>query len=203
MRFETPTALALEAAFDGGRLTSDGGICWLAKADSELGLCKTIADHAQEWRRREGRHSLVALVRQRIFQIAPRRAVRGTRRPAPGEPRIAAILLSVAVATLRRVCEQACGGRAVAADEGFWFEGPGQATGRRPGGSDPGYAADLSTMHRLITEGPRGQGDAYRFHGLKARYREEYAELAAEAQGQGELLYGRAPASVTGQAARP
>jgi hypothetical protein len=52
----------------------------------------------------------------------------------------------------------------------------------------PGYAADLSTMHRLITEGPRGQGDAYRFHGLKARYREEYAELAPEARGQGELL---------------
>jgi hypothetical protein len=43
-------------------------------------------------------------------------------------------------------------------------------------------------LHRLITEGPRGQGDAYRFHGLKARYREEYAELAAEVRGQGELL---------------
>ncbi|MGH3148495.1 MAG: transposase [Rubrobacter sp.] len=70
MRFETPTALALEAAFDGGRLTSDGGLCWLAKADSKLDLCKTIADHVPEWRRREGRHSLVALVRQRIFQIA-------------------------------------------------------------------------------------------------------------------------------------
>ncbi len=70
MRFETPTALALEAAFDGGRLTSDGGICWLAKADSELGLCETMADHVPEWRRREGRHSLATLVRQRIFQIA-------------------------------------------------------------------------------------------------------------------------------------
>ncbi len=70
MRFETSAALALEAAFDGGRLTSDGGICWLAKADSELDLCKTIADRVPEWRRREGRHSLVALVRQRIFQIA-------------------------------------------------------------------------------------------------------------------------------------
>jgi hypothetical protein len=70
LRFETPTALALQAAFDGGRLTSDGGICWLAKADSDLDLCKTIADHVQEWRRREGRHSRVALVRQRIFQIA-------------------------------------------------------------------------------------------------------------------------------------
>jgi hypothetical protein len=27
MRFETEAALALEAAFDGGRITSDGGFC--------------------------------------------------------------------------------------------------------------------------------------------------------------------------------
>jgi hypothetical protein len=60
--------------------------------------------------------------------------------------------------------------------------------GNPPKDRPPGYAADLSTLHRLMTEGPRGQGDAYRFHGLKARYREEYAELKAEARGQGELL---------------
>ena len=36
-RLKTLTPLLWEAAFD-------GGICWLAKADSELGLCKTIAD---------------------------------------------------------------------------------------------------------------------------------------------------------------
>jgi hypothetical protein len=35
-RFDTTTALALEAAFDGGRITSDGGLPWLAqKIDSE------------------------------------------------------------------------------------------------------------------------------------------------------------------------
>ena len=28
-----------EAAFDGGRITSYGGLVWLADADSELGLC--------------------------------------------------------------------------------------------------------------------------------------------------------------------
>ena len=70
MHSETPAALALEAAFDGGRLTSDGGTCWLAKADAQLGLCETIADHVPEWRRRKGRHSPVLLVRQRVFQIA-------------------------------------------------------------------------------------------------------------------------------------
>ena len=43
-RFET-TPLALEAAFDGGKLTSDGGLVWLAKADEELGVCEEIASH--------------------------------------------------------------------------------------------------------------------------------------------------------------
>jgi hypothetical protein len=52
----------------------------------------------------------------------------------------------------------------------------------------PGYRRDLHLLHRYADEGVRGQGDAYRFHGLKARYREEYAELKAEARGQGELL---------------
>jgi hypothetical protein len=34
IRFETPTALPLEAAFDGGDTTSDGGRLWLAQADA-------------------------------------------------------------------------------------------------------------------------------------------------------------------------
>jgi hypothetical protein len=70
MRFETEAALALEAAFDAGRITSDGGLLWLAEADSELGLCERMAEHVPEWRRREGRHSLQALIKQRLFQIA-------------------------------------------------------------------------------------------------------------------------------------
>src|SRR5215204_2074287 len=70
MRFETQTALALEAAFDGGRITSDGGLLWLAEADSQLGLCEAISEHVPEWRKRKGRHSLTSLVRQRVLQIA-------------------------------------------------------------------------------------------------------------------------------------
>ncbi|HYQ83432.1 MAG TPA: IS1380 family transposase [Rubrobacter sp.] len=70
MRFGTQTALALEAAFDGGRITSDGGLVWLAEADSELGLCQAISEHVPEWRKRRGRHSLESLVRQRVFQMA-------------------------------------------------------------------------------------------------------------------------------------
>jgi hypothetical protein len=70
MRFETQTALALEAAFDGGRITSDGGLLWLAEADEELGLCEAISECVPEWRKRKGRHSLASLIRQRVFQIA-------------------------------------------------------------------------------------------------------------------------------------
>jgi len=71
MRFET-TPLALEAAFDGGKLTSDGGLIWLAKADEELGnLCDKIASQVPEWRKGPSvRYSLKTLVRQRVLQIA-------------------------------------------------------------------------------------------------------------------------------------
>lgn len=70
LHFETPTALALEAAFDGGRLTSDGGLLWLSEVDSELGLCQAIAGHTPEWRQRKAHHSLLTLIKQRVFQIA-------------------------------------------------------------------------------------------------------------------------------------
>jgi hypothetical protein len=43
LRFETDAALALEAAFDGGRLTSHGGLLWLSKMESKVGLCEAIA----------------------------------------------------------------------------------------------------------------------------------------------------------------
>jgi hypothetical protein len=69
-RFDTPTALVLEAAFDGGRITSDGGLPWLARVDSELGLCEDLAAHVPEWRRGPVAHSLEDLVRQRVLQIA-------------------------------------------------------------------------------------------------------------------------------------
>lgn len=70
VRFETPTPLALEAAFDGGRLTSDCGLVWLSEMDSELGLCEAVSECVPEWRNRRGRHPLLSLVRQRVFQIA-------------------------------------------------------------------------------------------------------------------------------------
>ncbi len=68
--FATPTSVPLHATFDGGRLTSDGGLPWLAEADTALGLCALIARFVPEWRRRTGQHSRETLVRQRVFQIA-------------------------------------------------------------------------------------------------------------------------------------
>src|ERR671917_2089355 len=68
--FPPATPLPLHAAFDGGRLTSDGGLPWLAEADTALGLCARIARCVPEWRTRTGQHALETLVRQRVFQIA-------------------------------------------------------------------------------------------------------------------------------------
>jgi hypothetical protein len=67
--FALPPA-PLQASFDGPQLTSDGGLCWLAEADTALGLCAALAQHIPEWRRGSVRHALETLVRQRVFQIA-------------------------------------------------------------------------------------------------------------------------------------
>ncbi len=70
LHFDTPAGVPLVAAFDGGRLTSDGGLPWLAEADAALDLCAALARCIPDWRRRRGVHSLATLVRQRVFQIA-------------------------------------------------------------------------------------------------------------------------------------
>jgi hypothetical protein len=66
-----PTAAGpLQADFQGGRLTSDGGWAWVAEADDALDLTPTLAASLSEHRRRRGRHTLAELLRQRIYQIA-------------------------------------------------------------------------------------------------------------------------------------
>jgi hypothetical protein len=61
---------ALEVDFLGGRLTSDGGLAWLAEADAALGVTTTLAAVIPDWRTRRGRHDLVTLIAQRVYQIA-------------------------------------------------------------------------------------------------------------------------------------
>src|SRR5215217_9023631 len=58
------------SSFDGGRLTSDGGLTWLAEVDKELGVGQAMAQHIPEWRSRRGRHSMLSLLKQRVYQIA-------------------------------------------------------------------------------------------------------------------------------------
>ena len=67
---ESPAGVPLDVAFDAGRLTSDGGLPWLAEADHALGLCEALARGIPDWRRGPVRHSLATLVRQRVYQIA-------------------------------------------------------------------------------------------------------------------------------------
>jgi hypothetical protein len=69
-RFVVSTDLPLEATFDAGRLTSDGGLPWLGEADAALRLCPAFAACIRDWRRGPVRHALETLIRQRVFQIA-------------------------------------------------------------------------------------------------------------------------------------
>jgi len=61
---------ALMVAFDGGRLTSDGGLVWLAQADDQLDLSAAFSRQMRDWRRGPVHHPLRLLVRQRLLQIA-------------------------------------------------------------------------------------------------------------------------------------
>ncbi len=60
----------LGVRFDGGQVTSDGGLPWVVQAEQALGVCAALAACVPEWRRGGVRHSLEDLVRQRVFQIA-------------------------------------------------------------------------------------------------------------------------------------
>jgi hypothetical protein len=51
IRFEAPGGVALAATFDAGRLTSDGGLPWLAATEAPLGLCTAFAAQSPKWRR--------------------------------------------------------------------------------------------------------------------------------------------------------
>jgi hypothetical protein len=70
LRFAAIGPVPLEVDFLGGRLTSDGGLAWLAEADATLGLTTTLTEVIPDWRSRRGRHDLGTLVAQRVYQIA-------------------------------------------------------------------------------------------------------------------------------------
>jgi hypothetical protein len=61
----------ITAAFDGGRLSSDGGVMLLAQAERRLGIAERLAAFIPDWRD-PGRvtHAIPAMIRARIFAIA-------------------------------------------------------------------------------------------------------------------------------------
>ncbi len=65
-----PSGCWLTSQFDAPRVSSDGGLPWLAHVDTTLGLCEGLAACIPDWRHGPVRHSLATLVRQRVFQIA-------------------------------------------------------------------------------------------------------------------------------------
>ncbi len=61
----------IEAQFDGGNITSDGGVLLLRQADRHLGLSTTVAKALDDPRRRAScTHDLPSLVRQRLYGLA-------------------------------------------------------------------------------------------------------------------------------------
>ena len=70
--FATRAAVPLDVTFDGGLLTSDGGVPWLVEADRQLGICAAFAACLKDWRKDPSRirHTLENLVRQRVLQMA-------------------------------------------------------------------------------------------------------------------------------------
>ena len=60
----------VEASFTGGEVSSDGGVLLLRQVDRKLGLTSTVAQALTESRRKKScRHSLVSLLRQRVYGV--------------------------------------------------------------------------------------------------------------------------------------
>lgn len=70
MVFPGKCGVPLAVDFLGGRLTSDGGMAWVAEADDALGVTAALAAAMRDWRTRQSRHDLGTLVAQRVYQIA-------------------------------------------------------------------------------------------------------------------------------------
>ena len=54
----SPVVLPLHIEFEEERLTSDGGLPWLAEAEAAVGVCAALAARLPGRRRRRCRHSL-------------------------------------------------------------------------------------------------------------------------------------------------
>jgi hypothetical protein len=71
MVFTSGVIRPLEVDFLGGRLTSDGGLVWLAEADEAVGLTASSASAIPEWRTRRGQHELDQGSESGLFRRSP------------------------------------------------------------------------------------------------------------------------------------
>lgn len=67
--FQTFSGLSLQAAFDGGHITSDGGLPLLDQTEKKLGILSTMAALIPDWRKIKPKHSILSILRQRVFQV--------------------------------------------------------------------------------------------------------------------------------------
>ena len=71
MEFPRVHRRVVEARFDGGEITSDGGALLLRQADRYLGLTQAVAEALSDPRRRKScAHDVRSLVRQRVYAVA-------------------------------------------------------------------------------------------------------------------------------------
>ena len=71
IRFPSCKGRLVEASFSGGAITSDGGAVLLRQADRVLGLTERAAQALTDTRRKAScRHSLLTMVRQRVYALA-------------------------------------------------------------------------------------------------------------------------------------
>ena len=71
IRFPSCKGRLVEASFSGGAITSDGGAVLLRQADRMLGLTDRAAKALTDTRRKAScRHSLLTMVRQRVYALA-------------------------------------------------------------------------------------------------------------------------------------
>jgi hypothetical protein len=70
IRFTSSKRRSVEGAFDGGEVSSDGGLILMREADRRLGLTKSVAARLGD-KRQQGkvRHEAVTLIRQRVMAL--------------------------------------------------------------------------------------------------------------------------------------
>jgi hypothetical protein len=71
LRFSKVCNKKVEADFEGGAVTSDGGLLLLGEADRKLGFTQAIASHIQDDRQQaKVRHDVATMLRQRVMAVA-------------------------------------------------------------------------------------------------------------------------------------